>query len=242
MTLLEEAEVAYRQQVVDRYGHTNVNGFASSKLLLSVIPLEQVFVLLTLVKESLKRVSALTEATSLSREREVIVHEPIALDQALHDHILLVGEPGAGKSTLLHWLLITFAQGLQRDPTRIGLTADADRLPVLIELGRLPSDYLTGDSRHLPDWSVLLSEEINRQAHFRDIPDELFRHALNTGRCLLLFDGLDEIANRQARARLAQSLAQIPHRYPGNRIVVSSRPTGLTNESEGRCNSHFSVA
>ena len=40
------------------------------------------------------------------------------------------------------------------------------------------------------------------------------------GRCLLLFDGLDEIADRQVRMRLARSLAELARLYSGNRVVI----------------------
>jgi HEAT repeat protein len=103
----------------------------------------------------------------------------------------------------------------------------------LVELGRLPEQYLKPDSRETPDWLSFLPEEARRQLSWRqvpvnDIPPEFLRRALSEGRCLLLCDGLDEAADRSARQRLAQSLADFGRQQPGNRIVIASRPAGVS--------------
>jgi hypothetical protein len=92
------------------------------------------------------------------RERMIIVQEPIELGQALSTNLLLVGEPGAGKSTLLRWLAVTFAQGQQRESNRVGPLADADRLPVLVELGHLPDRYLKPEGGETPNWLQFLPD------------------------------------------------------------------------------------
>ena len=67
---------------------------------------------------------------------------------------------------------------------------------------------------------------------FTNTPPQLLTRALAEGRCLLLFDGLDEVADRQARARLARSLVELARLFPGNRVIIGSRPAGVS-ESEG---------
>ena len=239
---MDTAENAYRAQVTQEYNALGFAGFGRAapgphQLRLDQVRLEDIFVRLhlTVEQDEPRQHSKLGEdrAARAPDERQQKRDKPITLAEALNKPLLLVGEPGAGKSTLLRWLAVTFAQGHQRNPDRIGSTADADRLPILIELGRLPTTYLTDESRQFPDWQMLLPEEITRQERFRSTSPDLLQAALKAGRCLLLFDGLDEIANRQARARLAQSLAQVPVLFPGNRVVVGTRPAGLTGESEG---------
>ena len=168
----------------------------------------------------------------------ITVQEPIELGQALGNHLLIVGEPGAGKSTLLRWLAVTFAQGRQREPNRLGPSADANRLPVLVELGRLPDHYLKPEGGETPNWIQFLPEYLTTEMAFTNTPPQLLTRALADGRCLLLFDGLDEVADRQARSRLARSLVELARLFPGNRVIIGSRPAGVS-EGEGALRPQF---
>ena len=235
---LVAVEVHYRKQVVEAYRFLRFSGFEQSDLFLDAVPLESIFVRLRLTIEQVRREPERPdEATHTSnkgylRERVVVTQEPITLAQALRKPLLVVGEPGAGKSTLLRWLAVTFAKGTQRDPERIGPGAAKDCLPVLIELGRLPTEYLQGEGGKTPNWKDLLPTLLTAQERFAETPPALIHQALVAGRCLLLFDGLDEVANRQARVRLASSLAELPRLYPGSGMIIGSRTAGL-RETEG---------
>ena len=242
---LTAAEATYRQKVVDAYKWLNFSGFDTPDLSLANVPLEEVFVRLTLTVEKVIREPVPSEKSSRAeqresrqRERVITVQEPIELGQALSNHLLIVGEPGAGKSTLLRWLAVTFAQGRQREPNRLGSSADADRLPVLVELGRLPDRYLKPEGGETPNWIQFLPEYLTAQIAFTNTPPQLLTRALADGRCLLLFDGLDEVADRQARARLARSLVELARLFPGNRVIIGSRPAGVS-ESEGALRPQF---
>ncbi len=239
---LVAAEAIYRQQVMDAYNWLDFSGFARRDLSLATVPLEEVFVRLTLTVEKVIREPVPSEeASGVQRhesrqwERVITVQEPIELGQALGNHLLIVGEPGAGKSTLLRWLAVTFAQGHQRDPSRLGPSADAARLPMLVELGRLPSRYLQPEAGETPNWIQFLPGHLTKNTN---IPPQLLTRALTDGRCLLLFDGLDEVANRQARTRIARSLAELARLSPGNRVIIGSRPAGVS-ESEGALRPQF---
>jgi len=242
---LTAAEAIYRQQVVDAYQWLNFSGFARPDLSFANVPLEEVFVRLTLTVEKVIREPVPSEESSQAelresrqRERVITVQEPIELGQALSSHLLIVGEPGAGKSTLLRWLAVTFAEARQREPNRLGPSAEADRLPVLVELGRLPDRYLQPEGGEAPNWLQLLPEYLTAQMAFTNTPPQLLSRALADGRCLLVFDGLDEVADRQVRARLASSLAELARLSPGNRMIIGSRPAGVS-ESEGALRPQF---
>ena len=43
---------------------------------------------------------------------------------------------------------------------------------------------------------------------------------------LVLFDGLDEVATLSERRQLVEQIELFAQRYPGNRILVTSRPVG----------------
>jgi len=242
---LTAAEAIYRQQVMDAYKWLDFSGFARRDLSLATVPLEEVFVRLTLTVEKVIREPVPSEEASgaqrhesRQRERMITVQEPIELGQALGNHLLIVGEPGAGKSTLLRWLAVTFAGRHQREPSRVGPSADADRLPVLVELGRLPDRYVKPEGGEAPNWIQFLPEYLPAQMALTNTPPQLLTRALADGRCLLLFDGLDEVADRQARTRLARSLTELARLSPGNRVIIGSRPAGMS-ESEGALHPNF---
>jgi len=174
---LTAAEATYRQQVVNDYKWLNFSGFGTSDLSLANVPLEEVFVRLSLTVEKIVREPVPSEKANKAeqrerqqRERVITVQEPIELGQALGNHLLIVGEPGAGKSTLLRWLAVTFAQARQRELDRLGPSADADRLPVLVELGRLPNRYVKPEDGEVPSWFQLLPKYLTDQDTFIHTP------------------------------------------------------------------------
>ena len=249
---LAAAEDTYRQRLVAAYGRLSFIGFERGDPFLGDMPLEKVFARLSLTVEKVvretedgredgrpglgaagRKAGRGTRPGEEDRERVIPMQEPVSLATALSTNVLIVGEPGAGKSTLLKWLAVTFAQRRQREEDRLGPQADADRLPLLVELGRLPEEYLNPDRQQVPVWPDLLPAEIIRpikeklQVRCDDISPELFRSALDNGRCLLLCDGLDEVVAGKVRKQLADSLVAFGANS-GNRIVIASRPAGLS--------------
>ncbi|MCP9979110.1 NACHT domain-containing protein [Actinomadura madurae] len=55
---------------------------------------------------------------------------------------------------------------------------------------------------------------------------EWLEKRLARGRCVVLLDGLDEVADAQSRGRVVQWVEDQISRYPGNAFVVTSRPFG----------------
>jgi HEAT repeat protein len=224
---LEEAEVIYRRRVVTAYNHLNFEGFEHSDVGLKDASLEDIFVRLTLTVEPHSPKGVSSEEADQARyhadrqeEPPVIDQKPLEVSDTLRTNLLIFGEPGAGKSTLLHWLAVTFARGCQREVNRLGPSADVDRLPVFIELGSLLLHY----GEVLPSWPHLLPEYISTQQEaFFGTPPQLLRDALIKGRCLLLFDGLDEVTNIKVRARLVRSLVEFARLSPNTRIIIGSR-------------------
>ena len=87
---LTAAEATYRQKVVDAYKWLNFSGFDSPDLSLANVPLEDVFVRLTLTVEKVirepvppEKSSRAEQRESRQRERVITVQEPIELGQAL---------------------------------------------------------------------------------------------------------------------------------------------------------------
>ena len=248
-----DVEAKYRQQVVELYGPLSFQGLEQD-ISLQDISLEDVFIKLTFTVERMVRrrgeplskeavgrrfrfygrrreVERRHQAEREEREIETIerVQEPISLGRALAQHpsLLISGEPGAGKTTLLRWLAVTCARSLQGEPDRLGPEFGESRLPILVELGRFAQRFMEDEARIAPpDLEAIIVEVL--QVEFPDLPAEFLADALAQGRCLVLCDGFDEIADPDARRRAVRSLQSFARRHSpaDNRFVIGSRPYG----------------
>jgi predicted NACHT family NTPase len=140
---------------------------------------------------------------------------------------LLKGLPGSGKTTLLRHLVICFARGQAAE--QLGWTGEP-LLPILVPLrnfGRFLADHRADYTSPAP---LALSQFIEDYFVEQDLalPPGFFRQRLQEGRCLVLLDGLDEVADRNQRATVAQMVSAFIQTYVrrGNRFGLASRPRG----------------
>ncbi|MFJ9199156.1 NACHT domain-containing protein [Streptomyces flaveolus] len=120
-----------------------------------------------------------------------------------HDRVLLRGDAGSGKTTLVQWLAVTAAHAGDRVPYVLPLRT-------LIRAGALPSPaaLLTAVGCPLTP------------------PEGWAERVLTAGRGLLLVDGLDEIPAAD-RHRARDWLLALVRAFPGNRWLLTSRPTAV---------------
>ena len=186
---------------------------------------------LDLVTKVGSRLDALRPDSSESLLR---VLETIELEDALLDtQVLLVeGAPGSGKSTTLQHLAISLADALRSvgaNPSRarrMGFEPPFP-VPIFVPLRRFARwletrnvDVLDGGHGSLKDYL----EEIVR-AHADG--SEWVERALESGRLLLLLDGLDEIAKNPLRRGVAKVIRDFAKKFRHCRFAVTSRPSGL---------------
>ncbi|MFI6322496.1 NACHT domain-containing protein [Nonomuraea sp. NPDC050556] len=125
--------------------------------------------------------------------------------------MLLRGEAGSGKSTLLRWLAVTAARGgFSGD-----LTAWNGCVPLMIKLRSHPDGLFPPPERFVHD----VAQEVAGR-----MPRGWVERVLNSGRGLLLVDGVDELLVRH-RPAVRHGLEKLLAAYPGLRVVVTSRPT-----------------
>jgi HEAT repeats/NACHT domain len=120
---------------------------------------------------------------------------------------VLLGEPGSGKSSLLQYLALDWAEG------------KTERFPLLFELREYALDrsgaknfldFLSGSAR--ADW------KFDRQ--------KLHAYLLHQP-SLVMFDGLDEIFDRQIYESIIDEIANFAtQQYPNAKIVITSRVSG----------------
>ncbi len=132
----------------------------------------------------------------------------VSAEELLTDHhrVLLRGDAGSGKTTLIQWLAVSAARGTGGAyvpyvlPLRT-LTRHGERLPA-------PRDFLAG--------TPLAKES----------PEGWEGRVLRDGRALLLVDGVDEIPAAE-RESARDWLADLITAYPGNRWLITSRPSAV---------------
>ncbi|WP_190138160.1 NACHT domain-containing protein [Streptomyces longispororuber] len=150
---------------------------------------------------------------------------PRPADQALatHDRVLLRGEAGSGKTTLVQWLAVSAAR--QDARARDGADRMAylhDRVPYV-----LPLRTLTRHGGRLPVPKDFLAAVGCPLAGAQ--PDGWEARVLGAGRALLLVDGIDEVPDAE-RARTRAWLADLMDAFPGNRWLVTSRPSAVRED------------
>jgi len=140
-------------------------------------------------------------------------------------NLVILGAPGSGKTTLLKHIALALAMPAHR---RKKIEAP-QLLPVLLFL----RDH-ANDISAMPDIKLaklIRNQFIRRQAPVP--PDGWLENQLDQGACLVMFDGLDEVADLTIRNSVVKWVEQCMSAYSKNRFVLSSRPHGYkTNPLE----------
>ncbi|MDQ1301351.1 MAG: hypothetical protein QG637_1272, partial [Chloroflexota bacterium] len=171
------------------------------------------------------------------RERDAAQRDKTGLDWLTPaDRIVIVGGVGSGKSALLAYLAVTQAQAaLSGEPLPYRLPGCAPCVPLIIPL-RDYRDYLrqrtdaqepqTQDPR--PDTLAgFIPWHLRRRTPPLGQSEDFFDRLLLGGGCLLMLDGLDEIADPSQRGQARQEIENLARAvYPGNRVVVTARAAG----------------
>lgn len=144
-----------------------------------------------------------SSASGWHAEPERTVRLPAEDAVLAHDRVLLRGDAGSGKTTLVQWLTVTAARSGDRVPYVLPLRT-------LIRAGTLPAPaaFLTAVGCPLTP------------------PDGWAERVLSAGRGLVLVDGLDEIPAAD-RHRTRDWLLALIRAFPGNRWLLTSRPTAV---------------
>ncbi|MEU9405864.1 NACHT domain-containing protein [Streptomyces sp. NPDC048281] len=124
-----------------------------------------------------------------------------------HDRVLLRGDAGSGKTTLVQWVAVTAA----REGTHIPYVLPLRTLIRGAGAFPAPAAFLTAVGSPLT------------------APEGWAERVLAAGRALVLVDGLDEIPDAD-RNRARDWLGSLLHAFPGNRWLLTSRPTAVRSD------------
>jgi hypothetical protein len=130
--------------------------------------------------------------------------------------LAVVGAPGSGKTTLLRHTARELCRHrwVRRSKRRM--------VPILLYLRDHVAAITTRDDVSLPE---LLRTSLARYGIAE--PDGWFHRRLRDGRCVVLLDGLDEVAVQQDRQAISEWVGLQVKRYPKNDFVITSRPQGF---------------
>jgi formylglycine-generating enzyme required for sulfatase activity len=210
-----QAERDYRDRLANHHRNMTAIGFETG--LQVPIPLQDVYVPTRARVEALEvrhgrsgnRLGA--EATRTERCDDFREIWRLALDRDIRT-VVLLGQPGSGKTTLLRHLVPVTASGAAPD---LGLPRDV--LPVFVPLRQLDVGAGLGFGATLCAAS---------DPSLSGLPESLLDGPLKDERCLLLLDGLDEVADAGERREVSRWVEALVAQHPRNHVVLTARYAG----------------
>lgn len=191
-----------------------------------ILKLEKVFVPLKIVsKEAVqidpKMIPQVKGEANNPKEKQIwdflaaMGHDPAFRRMAV------LGAPGSGKTTLLRYLTLTYATKQERK-----LYPKAPKLiPVLFYLKDV-RQVIT--SQQPPGLAVLITEQVKQQRKIQPLnpPPNWFVEKLRQNKCLVMLDGLDEVADETQRHQVSRWVDEQMQVYPDTPFILTSRPFG----------------
>jgi predicted MPP superfamily phosphohydrolase len=154
------------------------------------------------------------------------------------ERLLLVGNPGGGKTTFLRLISCVLAKdllGLTPDgrKTHLGLPLDKEPpLPVFLRLASL-ADLMDKEGAGADGFPHRWLGRYLTKYYDAETAEAIVRR-MDKGRCALLLDGLDEVAEPRLRQRVISLVDGLLRKYGRNLIVITSRPHGYEAVSDLR--------
>jgi len=210
-------EQAYNTQLIYDHRVFNVSGLTTKGS--HTLEVEQVFVELGIARSNPQHVRR-----DLLSIKEGVIHQPIwdylrQLDKHEAIALAIIGPPGSGKTTLLQHIVLTLATNKHKKfkikayrPLFLFLREHVDTIVTQnIPLADLAQNYFTQLTR------------------YPNPPPQWFERQLSFGNCLVLLDGLDEVAEAKQRQFISKWVDEQIRTYPHSIFVLTSRPQGYAN-------------
>lgn len=211
----------YLQHLTYRYRDFDVKGLSTQGTY--TLDLEKVFVELSVAPQAMHDIPTdpLHKIPDELSKGSHTIWQFLQADTLTDSHLAVIGAPGCGKTTLLkHMTLILASQ--QRDKP-------IDKLPILLFLRDLTDAIKTN-----PDLFLEQAVQSTLAKWKADAPEGWFEDQLKKGDCLILLDGLDEVADLDTRKTVVNWVEKQMTIYANNSFIVTSRPFGyISNPLSG---------
>jgi len=210
----------HRRQYAEylKYHHRNFDVKGLTTQGVYTLELAQVFVELALDRQTAEAASAdpIRPMAALQEGRHA-VWSYLNSKQMVGRTLVFLGPPGSGKTTLLKHLAITLAPA----KPDIEITQGYSRLPILLFLRNYTDEILKN-----PRFTIVHALQTLLEKWEIDVPTEWFLDQLRRGQCLIMLDGLDEVADFQSRQLVVTWVERQIAAFVKNQFVVTSRPFG----------------
>lgn len=215
---LQEQRTRYDRAMTSEHGRIEFVGMSVYKQEAArTVAMENIYIPLSLVPEG-----ADVESHDAPR------YNPQDLLTPGSQHVVL-GDPGSGKTTLLRFLaLLGRSKALQKRYGQREAGArfefhDDERLPILITLRRYADALKQHENLSLLDY---IREVTAADFSIADLSREFFEYHLESGRAILLFDGVDELPDSGFKKKIRDRIRHLAATHPGNTVIVTSRIYG----------------
>lgn len=205
----------YLRQVIYDHRLFNVRGLRTQGTY--ALKLNQVFVELRIAPNAIHQARIdLIDPRERSGSRPVWEFlRQIANEEA--QALAIVGAPGSGKTTLLQHIALTLAANRQR---RHRIRA---YVPILLFLRDLVPAIASPSP---PSLGALAQVYFSRKPGYPAPPPGWFERELLRGGCLVLLDGLDEVANDDQRLAVSAWVDEQIRTYSRSPFILTARPNG----------------
>ncbi|NES21802.1 MAG: NACHT domain-containing protein [Symploca sp. SIO3E6] len=190
-----------------------------------ILKLEKVFVPLKIVSKDAiqvesKMIQEVENQAENPKEKQIWDFLAVMSRYPAFRRMAVLGAPGSGKTTLLRHLTLTYATKQERE-----LHSKAPKLiPILLYL----RDVRQVIAEKQPPLAELITEQVKRQRKLQPLnpPPNWFAEKLSQRECLVMLDGLDEVADESQRQEVSRWVDEQMEAYPDTPFILTSRPFG----------------
>ncbi|HET6841418.1 MAG TPA: NACHT domain-containing protein [Candidatus Angelobacter sp.] len=207
----------YLEHLQQRHRAFDVKGLSTQGIY--ALEIEQVYVELTVDPTMADKASANPIAKSNGGRHDVWTF--LTSPQMQRQDFAVLGAPGSGKTTLLKHITLALA-------AKRGKFKQLKRLPILLFIRDHAAAIAKNPEQSIADVATQAAEKMGIPA-----PVGWFGRELRRGRCLVMLDGLDEVADAAMRKTVAEWVEGQLQAVGMNRFLVSSRPFGYKSNPLG---------